>query len=82
VYVAEAYLPRTSAGGCRGAAARARAAAAELRRAGTPVRFLRLIYVPSDELCLFVFDAASPETVARVADLAQLDPCRISDAQD
>ncbi len=82
MYVAEAYLPRTSAGGCREAAARARVAAEQLRRGGTPVRFLRLIYLPADEICLFVFDAPSAEAVARLAELAQLASCRITEAED
>ena len=42
---------------------RAREAARELTRHGTPVRFVRSIFVPEDEICFFVFDAISADAV-------------------
>jgi hypothetical protein len=47
--------------------ARARAAAAELREAGTEVRFLRAVFVPEDETCFFLYESESPEAVRQAA---------------
>jgi hypothetical protein len=56
---------------------RARSVAGELRRQGVRVRFDRVVRVPKDETCLFVFDAASRREAALVAELAQLGPFRV-----
>lgn len=80
-YLVETYLSR-----CRPAAARsgceerARAAAAELTRAGTRVRFGGVIHVPEDEICFFVFDAPSSREVTLVAERAALGAVRIVEA--
>ena len=42
------------------------AAAAELEREGTPVRYVRTTYLPDDETCFHVFEAVSEEAVAEV----------------
>lgn len=51
---------------------RARDAAAALTAEGTPVRFVRSIYVPEDETCLFLYRAGSIETVHAAARRAEL----------
>ena len=59
---------------------RARSAAEELTREGTRVHFNRSIHVPEDEICFFVFDAASGRNAALVAERAELDPIRVVEA--
>jgi hypothetical protein len=41
---------------------------------------VRSIYIPQDEICFFVFSAASRQDVARAAELAALDPIRVVEA--
>ena len=51
---------------------RARRAAEQMRRNGTPVRFLRSIFVPEDETCFFLFEAPTAAAVRDAARRAQL----------
>ena len=44
---------------------------------GPAYRFDRVIRVPEDDACLFVFDAASAREAALVAELAGLGPFRV-----
>jgi hypothetical protein len=53
-------------------ALRAKRAAAELTAEGTPVRFVRSIFVPTDETCLFLYEAASIDDVRLAAHRASL----------
>jgi hypothetical protein len=62
-YLAEAYVARPHANELRAHERRARAAAKELREQGTPIRFVRSIFVPEDEICFYVFEADSAEAV-------------------
>lgn len=39
---------------------------------GTPVRFLRSIFVPEDESCFFLYEARDPETVGEAVRRADL----------
>jgi hypothetical protein len=55
-------------------------AAEELTRRGTRVRFERVIHVPEDEMCFFVFGARSGLEAALVARRAGLDPIRVVEA--
>jgi hypothetical protein len=79
-YVVETALPAEAAGQCSAREWRARSAAGELRRQGVRVRFDRVIRVPEDGLCLFVFEGASEHEAARAAELARLDPFRVVEA--
>jgi hypothetical protein len=58
---------------------RARLAAEELSRAGTAVRYLRSIFVPEDEICFLMFEAASMGDVRDAARGADLPFERISE---
>ena len=60
-FLAEVYTPVTAA--VAEFEARARLAAADLSAAGTPVRYVRAIFVPDDETCFHLFEADSPEAV-------------------
>lgn len=70
-FLAESYLPGPRATGVKERERRAREAAQALTRRGTPVRFVRSIFVLKDEICFFVFDAISASAVeAACADAA------------
>ena len=59
---------------------RAREAASGLTLAGTPVRYVRTIFVREDETCFHVFEAASEGAVRRAASRAALPYERIVEA--
>jgi hypothetical protein len=76
-YLVETYLARGRAGERSARERRASAAAEELTRERTRVRFERSIHVPEDEICFFVFDAPSSRDAALAAQRADLDPFRV-----
>jgi hypothetical protein len=80
IYLLEAYVPRTSAGGPAAAAARAHRAAAEMRRIGSPVRLLRSFFLPADELWFGLYEARSLEEIVEAGRLAELRVGRIQRA--
>jgi uncharacterized protein DUF4242 len=79
-YVVELYVAREDVAALELSAERARRAAEELTREGTPVRFLRSIFLPVDETCFFLYEAASAELVREVARRAQLPFDRVAEA--
>jgi hypothetical protein len=79
-YLAELYVSRMNASSVEGDAERARLAAEELSREGTPIRYLRSIFVPADETCFFLCEAASVEAVRETARRADLNFERIAEA--
>lgn len=81
-YLAEAYVPRPRAGDVRAHERRARAAARELTHQGVPIRFLRSFFVPEDEICFYVFEADSAETVEAACTRAALRFERVIEAVD
>jgi hypothetical protein len=81
-FLLEAYVPRTSAGSPASAAARARRAAAAMRREGTPIRVLRSFFMPEDELWFCLFEAPSADDVSEAGHRAGLLPGRIQRAND
>jgi len=71
-FVAEQYLPADgAAAAARGADAAVRAAE-QLTREGTPVRFVRSIFVPEDETCFHLYLAESIEAVRAATGRADL----------
>jgi hypothetical protein len=81
-YLVEAYLPRTSPGGAKAVATRARGVAVEMRRHGTPIWFLRSFFVPEDELWFGFYEARSSDDVGEAARGAELVLGRIQKAVD
>ena len=86
-YVVELYVSRAGSGSAEQAAARARAAADQLRREGREVQYVRSIYVPEDETCFHVYEAATAQlvveasrrggvTAPRIREAVQLEPRR------
>ena len=79
-FVVECYVSRADAGAVERGAERARLAAEELTREGTPVRYLRSIFVPEDETCFFMCEAASADAVRETARRAALPFERVAEA--
>lgn len=73
-FLFEVFVPRSGAGELGAAKERMRAAA---MRVSGDIRFVRAIYVPEDETCFYVFDAASADLVAQVTGLAGLRDGRV-----
>lgn len=71
-FLVELYVSCTESNGVETRSERAARAAAELTAAGTPVRFIRSIFVPTEETCLFLFEAASVDAVREAAQRAAL----------
>jgi hypothetical protein len=71
-YLVELYVAREDGSVLELSAGRARRAAEELTLEGTPVRFLHSIFVPVDETCFFLYEAASANLVREAARRAQL----------
>ena len=59
---------------------RARRAAKELSKAGTPVRYLHPIFIPEDEICFHLLDAATSAAAAEAIRRAGVAAHRISEA--
>jgi hypothetical protein len=79
-YLVETYLARGLASERAARERRARSAATELTQKRTRVSFERSIHLPEDEICFFVFDAASGRDAALAAHRAGLEPIRVVEA--
>ncbi len=79
-YLVETFLARGRAGELSASEQRARSAAEELTQEKVRVRFERVIHLPEDEICFFVFDAPSGRDAALAAERAELDPIRVVEA--
>ncbi|HEX6581979.1 MAG TPA: hypothetical protein VF056_00155 [Thermoleophilaceae bacterium] len=77
-FLVEAYTPASIEIG--EGEARARRAADHLAEAGTDVHYVRAIFVPEDELCLHLLDAASLEVANDLVRRAGISPDRIVQA--
>lgn len=77
-FLVEVYTPAAAA--LSEIEERARSAAVELSRAGTPARYVRSIAVPGDETCFHLFEAASAEIVREATRCAGISPLRIVEA--
>jgi Nickel responsive protein SCO4226-like len=79
-FLVELYVSRIDTVGAERGARRARRAADELAREGTPVRYLRSIFVPEDETCFYLYEAATTDVVREAAERACLPVERITEA--
>ena len=71
-FLVELYMARGDGDAIAREGERARRAAQAATRGGSPVRFVRSFFVPEDETCFLVFEAASAEDVRAAALLAGL----------
>jgi hypothetical protein len=71
-FVVELYAARSDATAVALAAERARSAAEVLSREGSAVRFVRAIFMPEDETCFLLFEAATADVVRMAALRASL----------
>jgi hypothetical protein len=79
-YLVESYLPVAGADGRAEVEARARAAAEELAREGALLRHLNCIFVPEDEMCLLLYEAASSELAREASHRAGIECERVLEA--
>ena len=80
-FLVEVFAPRARAADLASANRRASDAAERVSATDTAVRYVRATYVPEDETCFYVFEAASADLVARVTTLADLGDGRIVEAR-
>ncbi|HET6643711.1 MAG TPA: hypothetical protein VFG93_10580 [Gaiellaceae bacterium] len=76
-YLVEVYLSQSRAHEARAIAGRARDAAEQLSAEGVPIRHVRTTFLPDDETCFHLFEAASAEAVEEVSRRAVLGRARI-----
>ena len=79
-FLVELYVSRTEPLAAEQGAARARLVAEQLTREGTPVRCLRSIFVPEDETCFYLYEAASADHVRAAVERAGLPFERVAEA--
>jgi hypothetical protein len=78
LYLAEFYLPGSSS--LARVVARAREGAREAGQGGPDVRFIRAIFVPADESCFALYQAATAQAVLAAGALAGLVFDRVAEA--
>jgi hypothetical protein len=66
-YAVELYLPHFGTDALPDATERAGAMAEQMALEGTPVRFLRAMFVPGDEICFLLFAGPSTRAIAELA---------------
>ena len=79
-YIVERHLSRFTSEQLAAAAALAKSTTSQMTREGTPVRYLRSFFVPGEDKCYCLFEAASPGVVQQANDRAGLPVERISEA--
>jgi hypothetical protein len=79
-FLVELYVSRTDLAAFERDAESARLAAERLSLNGTPVRYLQSLFVPEDETCFHLYEAASAESVCEAAEGAGLRVARINEA--
>jgi hypothetical protein len=79
-FLVELYLSRTDTGAVERGARDARRAADELTREGTNVQYVRSIFVPEDETCFYLYEAAAADHVREAAHRAGLAFERVAEA--
>jgi hypothetical protein len=79
-FVVEQYLGAACSQVAADRAGAARLAAEQLTSEGTPVQFVRSIFIPEDETCIHLYRAESVDAVRAVAARALLAIERIAEA--
>jgi hypothetical protein len=81
-FLVELYVPRRAASGFEEEAQRVRSVTTDLHRGGLQIRYLRSLFLPEDETCLYLFEASGVEAVEEAVRSAGLEYERISPALD
>jgi hypothetical protein len=81
-FALEIYVPAADRAALELEAARLAAIASQLTGDGAGVRYRRLLYLPSDETCFFVFAADSAGAVELVAARGELVGARVVEVTD
>ncbi len=79
-YVVERHLPRFTSEQLAAAAARAKSTTADMTREGTPIRYLRSIFIPGEDKCFCVFDGPSASSVEEANNRAEIPFERVVEA--
>lgn len=77
-YLVELRRPDAGWAELRQTADRARRIAEELRADGRPVRFLRSVYVPEDDVCFLLYEAPSEDSLREALARAGLAAGRVT----
>ena len=80
-YVVEVYMSRLGASALDDLTVRAHRVAEELSRTGTPVIYVRSVFLPEDETCFHFFDAPSLEAIQETCSRLGLTHERIAKAR-
>lgn len=80
MYVVERYLPGVNASDVLAAAGRAKEVTARMTEEGSPIRYLRSTYLPSEESCFCLFEGPSEGVVRTANERAQIPFDRIMEA--
>ena len=79
-YVVERHLPTFTGEQVAAAAKRAKETTSEMTREGTPVRYLRSIFIPGEDKCYCLFEGESADLVRLANQRAELPVESISEA--
>lgn len=71
-FLLELYVSRTDRKAVGAGAERARRAAEQLTREGTPVGYVRALFLPEEEICFYLYEATSADDVREAARRAVL----------
>jgi hypothetical protein len=82
VYLVERDLPGVTTEALRDAQQAAIASSRRFTDEGRPVRYIRSTFVPGEERCMCLFEAATPELVREVNEAARIPYVRVSEALD
>lgn len=82
VYMVDRDLPGIAMEDLAAAQRRAIDTATTMQGQGKPVSYIRSVFVPGESHCMCLFDAANPEMVAELNDIAQIPYTRITEALD
>ena len=80
-YMVERYLPGITNEQLVAAATRAKTTTAQMTSEGTPIRYLRSVFVPGEDKCFCMFDGPSAEKVREANDRAEIPYERVVEAE-
>ena len=79
-YVVERHFPNFTGEQIAAAAKSAKESSSEMTREGTPVRYLRSIFIPGEDKCFCLFEGENADSVLEANRRAELPVQKISEA--